>query len=81
MNRMEEFNKIKEIITNNFSSADFGLFFTRNIVGDRMMNLFTGKYFSIDICYSWAYFEVFGATREEWDELMRLYNDLKEKAE
>lgn len=76
MTRKEELEKIKEIIKENYKNADCGLFSTRNIVGDKMLTLYKGNYFQIDICYFWSYYEVFGTTKKEFDELYNYYNSL-----
>ncbi len=74
--REKEFEKVKEIIKENFEDAKCGIFSTRNITGDTMITIFEGKYFTIDICYFWEYFEVFGTTEEEFKELEELYDKL-----
>ena len=78
MSRKEEFEKVKQIIKEKYEDADCGIFFSRNWVGDPMENIFTGKIFSVDICYSWKYFEVFGCSEEEEEELIEFYNNLEE---
>lgn len=79
MSREKEFEKIKKLIKENYDDADCGLYDTRNIVGDYMVNIFDGKYFTLDICYNYSYFEVFGTTSEEFEELKKLYRELREK--
>lgn len=79
MNREKEFEKIKKLIKKNYDDADCGLFDTRNIVGDYMVNIFDGKYFTLDICYNYSYFEVFGATSEEFAILKTIYNNLEKE--
>lgn len=74
--RIKEFKKVKQIIKNLYLQASCGIFKTRNWCGDLTVNIFSGKYFDVDICYQWEYFEVFGTTDEEWDELERLYEEL-----
>ena len=61
--RLEEFTKIKELIHEYIEEASCGIFNTRNLVGDMMINLFDGEYFQLDICYNWEYFEVFGTKK------------------
>lgn len=73
MNRLE---KAKEVIKENFSDADCGLFFTNNSVGDTMFTIYEDDEIIIDICYSWSYFEVFGLTEEEEEELKNYYEEL-----
>lgn len=76
--REKEFKKIKKMIKKFYKFGDCGLFNTRNIAGDEMETLFKGNYFQLDICYFWAYFEVFGTTSDEMNELFNLYNKLGE---
>ena len=76
MNRIEEFNKVKQTIKNLYPQAMFGIFNTRNWCGDLTTNIFSGEYFDIDICYQCEYFEVFGTTDKEWNELERFYEAL-----
>lgn len=71
--------KAKEIVEEYFGSADCGIFDSRNIVGDTMENIYKGDGLTIDICYGYAYFEVFGLSNKEFAELKEFYNVLKEK--
>ena len=43
MSQKEEFNKVKKLIKEYYDNGDCGLYNTRNIVGDRMVNLFNLK--------------------------------------
>lgn len=70
MNKLE---KAKEIIMKEISDGDCGIFHTRNIVGDRMEEIFNDGELKIDICYSWRYFEVFGLSDDEFKELTKFY--------
>lgn len=79
MSRKEEFEKIKNIIIEYYDRGDCGLFNTRNFVGDPMETLYKGEYFTLDICYYYSYFEVFGTTKEEFEELDTLYYKLFEE--
>ena len=79
MSREKEFEKVKKLIKKNYDDADCGLYNTRNLVGDEMATIFRGEYFTIDICYFYSYFEVFGTTFDEFEELMKLYHELREK--
>lgn len=74
--RKKEFKKVKQIIKENIDDARCGLYNTRNIVGDSMMNLYEGKYFSLDMCYYYSYFEVFGTTDDEFEELEKFYEGI-----
>lgn len=75
--REKEFKKVKELIKEYYEQARHGIFNTRNIVGDSMITIFNGEYFTLDICFGWEYFEVFGATEEEFAELTELYNSME----
>ena len=75
--REKEFKKVKELIKEYYEQAWCGIYNTRNLVGDPMMTIFNGEYFTLDICFSWEYFEVFGATEEEFAELKELYNSME----
>ena len=66
MNREEELEKVKETIKDYYSEGNCSLYNTRNIAGDIMTTIFKGKYFKVDICFTYSYFEVFGTTSEEF---------------
>ncbi len=74
---MSKLEKAKEIIRENFKYAEFGIFNSRNIVGDPVANLYNkGDGLIVDICYMYGYFEVFGLSEDEFDELAEYYNSL-----
>lgn len=73
MNRLD---KVKEVIRENIEDAKHGLFFTRNIVGDYMTNIYQEDNIEIDICYHWEYFEVFGLNSKEEEELLEFYSHM-----
>ena len=79
MSRKEEFEIVKNIIKERYDEGDCGLFDCRNLVGDPMETIYKGEYFIIDICYYYSYFEVFGTTKEEFNELDKLYYKLFEE--
>ena len=66
----------KKIIKENYHAGNCGIFNCRNWVGDSMTNIYDDGELAIDICYGWAYFEVFGLSDEEFTELERFYNSL-----
>ena len=75
---MTNFEIAKDIITANIESATCGIFNVRNIVGDPMVCLHDDKNgLRVDICYYYSYFEVFGLTPDEFYELEKYYNKLK----
>lgn len=81
MHREKEFEEVKKLIRANYDYADCGLYGTRNTIGDYMTNIFEGEYFTLDICYDYRYFEVFGATLEEFSILKAIYNKLEREVE
>lgn len=73
---MAELTKLdiaKIIISERISSANCGIFNSRNIVGDPMTTIYRGNQLTIDICYLYAYFEVFGLSEKEFEELADFY--------
>ena len=73
MTRKEELKKVKEIIKETIDDYSCGIFSTRNIAGDYMETLFDGEYFTLDACFNWAYYELFGTTEEEFKEVSDYY--------
>lgn len=73
---MTKLEKAKKIIKENYEDGDCGLFDTRNWVGDAMSNIYDDGELQIDICYGYAYFEVFGLNDEEFHELYDFYEKL-----
>ena len=78
MNKLE---KAKEIIKENFSLYDCGLFNTCNLVGDPISTIYDEDGLIIDVCYDYSYFEVFGLTDEEFEELEKFYAYLQHSQE
>ena len=70
---MDRLEKAKEIIKENFSLYDCGLFNTRNLVGDPMSTIYDEDGLTIDVCCRYSYFEVFGLTDKEFEELKKFY--------
>lgn len=70
MGRLEA---VKNVIDKNYEDAKCGLFFTRNLVGDPMVTIWEEDGVTVDICYDYAYFEVFGLTDKEEKGLMNYY--------
>ena len=68
---------VKHFIVQGIFNLDLigGIFFSRNVVGDPMSNFFTDENtkISLDACYPQCYFEVFGLTRAEQDEIEKYY--------
>ena len=74
---MTKLERAKEVIKQNYEDADCGIFFTRNLIGDPMETIYEDKEITIDICYSYSYFEVFGLNDEEEMELAKYYDSLR----
>ena len=72
-------DKVKNVIRDRYLEAECGLFFTRNWIGDPMSTIWEEDGVTIDICYCYAYFEVFGLTEEEENELLAFYESLDGK--
>lgn len=67
----------KEVIKEYYSNGDCGLFNSSNILGDPMVTLYDKDGLTIDICYYYSYFEVFGLSNEEFQELSNFYRNLE----
>lgn len=63
----------KAIIWTYITHAICGIFNTRNILGDDITTLYNKDGLTIDICYGECYFEVFGLTDREFEELKTYY--------
>jgi hypothetical protein len=73
---MAELTKLdiaKIIVSERISSANCGIYNSRNIFGDPMTTVYRGNHLTIDICYPYAYFEVFGLSEKEFEELADFY--------
>ena len=68
--------KAKEIVKANYKDASYGIFETRNLVGDTIETLYNEDGLTIDICRGWEYLEVFGLEADDFAELKRFYNKL-----
>ena len=66
----------KKIIVEHYHEADCGLFDCRGYVADPMNTIYDDGELTIDICYSWAYFEVFGLSDNDFAELKKFYDTL-----
>ena len=74
---MSKLEKAKEIIKENFEDANCGIFNCRGWMGDIMTTIYYEDGLCIDICYGYAYFEVFGLSEAEFGELQKYYNELR----
>ena len=66
----------KKIIKENINFGRLGLFNCRSMFPDPMDNLYNEDGLTIDICYSYEYFEVFGLTSKEFVKLKWYYDQL-----
>ena len=69
--------EVKKIIKEYYNEASCGLFFNRNNVGDKMINIYNKNGIQIDICYDYGYFEIFGLDSLQKTELTKFYENLK----
>ena len=77
MDIINNLEKAKKIVKAYYKFADCGIFNSRNVVGDRMRTIYKRDDLTIDICYEYLYYEVFGLSNVEFEELKRYYNSLK----
>lgn len=61
------------VILANVDKARHGIFFSRNVGGDSMHNIYAEDGIAIDICEDWEYFEVFGLTVDEQRDIEKFY--------
>lgn len=74
--RLKELEKVKEKMKEYIEDGKCGLFDSRNVVGDSMETIFKGKYFTLDHCYYYSYFEIFGTNEKEFTQLEKYYKKL-----
>ena len=72
----KELEEVKKIIKEYYNKAPMGLFFSRNTANDAMTNIYNKNGIQIDICYNYAYFEVFGLNLPQQLELKNFYDTL-----
>lgn len=69
----------KMVIAEHYGDANCGIFNSRNGAGDPMNTVYDEDGLTIDICYDWSYFEVFGLSVEDFLELKEFYGSLSEE--
>lgn len=74
---MNNLDIAKKIIKEHIKEADCGIFNNRNIVGDPMFTIYNNGELIVDICYHYSYFEVFGLSKNEFEELEKFYTELR----
>lgn len=72
-------DRAKRIIKEHIESAMCGIFNTRNCAGDDMTTIYDEDGLTVDICYYWEYFEVFGLSRSDFDVLEDFYETLRKE--
>lgn len=77
--KLSKLERAKEVIKKYFDDGCCGIFDSRNVVGDLMTTIYQYEDLTIDICYDYQYFEVFGLTDEEFEELCEYYCSLEEE--
>lgn len=75
----QRFDKLKEVIRDNYNEANCGMFFCRNWIGDPMETIYKDGEVQVDICYRYSYFEVFGLDAEDEDKIGEFYRSLEEE--
>ena len=75
--RISNLEKAKEVVKAYYRYARCGIFDSQNIAGDETRTIFEGKGLTIDICFNWSYFEVFGLNDAEFEELEEYYYSLE----
>lgn len=73
---MDKLKVAKKVIKENIKYGYCGLFNTRNDCGDAMTTLYEEDGLTIDICYFYSYFEVFGLTDAEFQSLDVYYHKI-----
>ena len=76
---MSNLEKAKEIVKEYYRSARCGIYDSRNFFGDETLTIYEGEGLTIDICYYYSYFEVFGLSNADFKKLERYYNSLGRK--
>ena len=66
----------KGIITDHLEDGRCGIFNSRNWVGDTMSTIYDNEELglTVDLCYNYGYFEVFGLSEEEFADLKKYYD-------
>ena len=72
-------DRAKKVIKEHIESAMCGIFNTRNCAGDYMETICDEDNLTIDICYEYEYFEVFGLSRSDFDVLEDFYETLRKE--
>lgn len=72
--------KAAEVVLNEYIKSSGwltgGMFNTRNTAGDEMETIFSENGLTVDVCYGYSYFEVFGLEPNEFEKVKDWYNTL-----
>ena len=74
---VKRIEKIKEFVKDNFKNYNGGLFFTENVLGDRVELLEEIDDVGIYGCDQYSYLEIYDLDDEEENELLKYYNELR----
>lgn len=74
--RNAEIRFVKKYLKQNIHQLGFGLFFTRNVIGDPVELTLNGKYIMMWTCWGCGYVEVFGLDSDEQSKLIDWYDQL-----
>lgn len=66
----------KKVIKEHFNEGQHGIFNNRNVAGDDMTTIYNENGLTIDICYYYEYFEVFGLDHDDFMSLNEYYSSL-----
>ena len=72
-------DRAKKVIKQYISFAMCGIFDTRNWAGDDMATIYAKDGLTVDICYDCEYFEVFGLSMSEFQQLEDFYETLRKE--
>ena len=67
-------NKIIYFLKEKFPNG-IQCFYTRNLVGDEMETIYEDGEVTIDFCYYYEYIEIFGLTKEEYNDVVNQVGD------
>lgn len=73
---MSKLEVAKQIIRKYYKDADCGLIRSRNVLDNWLLTLYHKDGLTINICYDYRYFEVFGLSDDEFNELEKYYDCL-----
>lgn len=71
--KMTKLEKAKEVIKNNYENGNCGIYNSHGIYEDEMITIYNEDGLTIDICYEWKYFEVFGLLQDDFEQLKEYY--------